>query len=107
MTEANEPPMRVAILPVTPLQQNCSLIWCTKTMKAALVDPGGDLDMLKGALDKAGVTIKAVTPIGRYAIRIAFDDGHDTGLYTWESLHRIGRDRLKLETKHRALMNPA
>ena len=53
------------------------------------------------------VTNKAVTPIGRYAIRIAFDDGHDTGLYTWESLHRIGRDRLKLETKHRALMNPA
>ena len=60
MTEANEPPMRVAILPVTPLQQNCSLIWCTKTMKAALVDPGGDLDRLKGALDKAGVTLEKV-----------------------------------------------
>lgn len=52
--------MRVAILPVTPLQQNCSLIWCTKTMKAALVDPGGDLDRLKQALDKAGVTLEKV-----------------------------------------------
>ncbi len=52
--------MRVAILPVTPLQQNCSLIWCTRTMKAALVDPGGDLDRLKQALDKAGVTLEKV-----------------------------------------------
>lgn len=60
MTEPNEPPMRVAILPVTPLQQNCSLIWCTRTMKGALVDPGGDLDMLKAALEKAGVTLEKV-----------------------------------------------
>jgi hydroxyacylglutathione hydrolase len=60
MTQANEPPMRVAILPVTPFQQNCSLIWCTKTMKAALVDPGGDLDMLTAALEKAGVTLEKV-----------------------------------------------
>jgi hydroxyacylglutathione hydrolase len=43
---------------VTPLQQNCSLIWCTKTMKAALVDPGGDLDKLKAAVAKVGVTIE-------------------------------------------------
>ena len=37
-----EPPLRAAILPVTPLQQNCSLIWCTKTKRGAFVDPGGD-----------------------------------------------------------------
>ena len=53
-----EPPLRVGIIPVTPLQQNCSLIWCTKTMKAALVDPGGDLDKLKAAVAKVGVTIE-------------------------------------------------
>src|SRR6202012_2399305 len=35
-------------------------------------------------IDKAGVGIADVTPIGHYAVRIAFDDGHDTGLYTWE-----------------------
>lgn len=52
--------MRVAILPVTPLQQNCSLLWCTKTMRGALVDPGGDLDRLKLALEKAGVTLEKV-----------------------------------------------
>ena len=44
------PPLRAAIIPVTPLQQNCSLIWCTATMKGALVDPGGDLDKLKAAV---------------------------------------------------------
>jgi hydroxyacylglutathione hydrolase len=59
MTEAPlTSPMRAAIIPVTPLQQNCSLIWCTKTMKAALVDPGGDLDRLKAAVAKAGVTLE-------------------------------------------------
>jgi glyoxylase-like metal-dependent hydrolase (beta-lactamase superfamily II) len=60
MTQTNEPPMRVAIVPVTPLQQNCSLIWCTRTMKGALVDPGGDLDQLKAAVAKAGVTLEKV-----------------------------------------------
>ncbi len=60
MTETLKPqlPMRAAIIPVTPLQQNCSLIWCTKTMRGALVDPGGDLDKLKEAVAKAGVTLE-------------------------------------------------
>jgi len=56
--EPKTPPMRAAILPVTPLQQNCSLIWCTKTMLGALVDPGGDLDKLKDAVRRAGVTLE-------------------------------------------------
>ena len=56
----NQPPMRVAIVPVTPLQQNCTLLWCTKTMRGALVDPGGDLDRLKAALVKTGVTLEKI-----------------------------------------------
>ena len=54
------PPMKAAILPVTPLQQNCSLIWCTKTYKAALIDPGGDLDKLKAAVGQAGVELEKI-----------------------------------------------
>jgi len=54
------PPMKAAILPVTPLQQNCSLIWCTATNKAALVDPGGDLDRLKAGVAKAGVELEKI-----------------------------------------------
>ncbi|WP_274617175.1 MBL fold metallo-hydrolase [Novosphingobium terrae] len=53
-----EPPLRAAIIPVTAFQQNCSLIWCTKTMRGALVDPGGDLDKLKAGVAKAGVTLE-------------------------------------------------
>ncbi len=52
--------MRVAILPVTAFEQNCSLVWCTATMRGALVDPGGDLDRLKLALERAGVTLEKV-----------------------------------------------
>ncbi len=59
------------------------------------------------ALDASGVGIAAVTPIGRYALRIAFDDGHATGLYTWAALHRIGKDRARLEAEHARLMGGA
>ena len=56
----SEPSLRAAILPVTPLQQNCSLIWCTKTMRGAFVDPGGDLPKLRDAMARAGVTIEKI-----------------------------------------------
>lgn len=55
-----EAPLRVAVIPVTQFQQNCSLIWCTKTMQGALVDPGGELDKLKDAASRAGVTLEKI-----------------------------------------------
>lgn len=58
--QPQEPPMRVGIVPVTAFEQNCSLLWCTKTMRGALVDPGGDLDKLKQALAKTGVTLEKI-----------------------------------------------
>lgn len=39
---------------------------------------------------KAGVAIVSVEPVGNYAVRIGFDDGHATGIYTWRYLHRLG-----------------
>jgi DUF971 family protein len=60
------------------------------------------------AIDKSGVGLAEVTAIGRYAVRIAFDDGYDSGIYTWDALHRMGRDRAKLEAAHRAsLLTPS
>jgi DUF971 family protein len=41
---------------------------------------------------KRKVKIKALEPVGRYAVRIVFDDGHDTGLYTWVYLHELGKE---------------
>ncbi|GAA0725895.1 MBL fold metallo-hydrolase [Sphingomonas japonica] len=52
--------LRAAVIPVTPLQQNCTLLWCTRTMRGAFVDPGGDLPKLKAAAQQAGVTIEKI-----------------------------------------------
>jgi DUF971 family protein len=41
-------------------------------------------------LGKEKVGITAVEPIGHYAVRLVFDDGHGTGLYTWKYLHELG-----------------
>ena len=60
MTSTTQSPLRAAMIPVTPFQQNCSLVWCTKTMKGALVDPGGDLDKIKSAVARAGVTLEKI-----------------------------------------------
>ncbi|MEZ5707886.1 MAG: MBL fold metallo-hydrolase [Blastomonas sp.] len=55
-----QPPLRAAIIPVTPLQQNCTLFWCTETNKGALVDPGGDLPKLKDAVRQTGVELEKI-----------------------------------------------
>ncbi len=43
--------------------------------------------------DKSSVGISRVEPVGNYALRLVFDDGHDTGLYSFRLLHELGRDR--------------
>ena len=55
-----EPPLQIRIIPVTPLQQNCSLIWETKSKKAAMIDPGGDIQQLQGALEHFGLTLEKI-----------------------------------------------
>ncbi|MDQ2877710.1 MAG: MBL fold metallo-hydrolase [Pseudomonadota bacterium] len=54
------PPLRATILPVTPLQQNCTLLWCSATMRGAFVDPGGDLPRLKAAAEHHKVTVEKI-----------------------------------------------
>jgi DUF971 family protein len=44
-------------------------------------------------IGKHEVGITKVEPVGNYAVRLVFDDGHDTGLYTWAYLHELGRER--------------
>lgn len=52
--------LQVRILPVTPLQQNCSLIWHEDSKRAAFVDPGGDTEKLLGALEHFGLTLTRI-----------------------------------------------
>jgi hydroxyacylglutathione hydrolase len=54
------PAVKLAIIPVTPFQQNCSLVVCEATNKAALIDPGGDVDVLMDAVAKSGATLEKV-----------------------------------------------
>jgi hydroxyacylglutathione hydrolase len=57
---AEAPPIRAMIAPVTPLQQNCTIVWCTKTMKAAVIDPGGEVDRLLAAIEGQGLTVEKI-----------------------------------------------
>ena len=52
--------VRAIIIPVTPFQQNCTLLWCEATKKAAVVDPGGDLDRIRQGIAEAGVTVDKI-----------------------------------------------
>lgn len=52
---------------------------------------GGDQKTIVGG--KRHVAIERLEPVGNYAVRICFDDGHDSGLFSWDYLHELGRDR--------------
>lgn len=54
------PPIRAMIAPVTPLQQNCTIVWCAKTNKAAVIDPGGEVDRVLAALDSQGLSLEKI-----------------------------------------------
>ncbi len=53
-------PMRFCIIPVTSYQQNCTLLICEQTQKAAIVDPGGDIDLLLSAIHREQVTLESI-----------------------------------------------
>jgi glyoxylase-like metal-dependent hydrolase (beta-lactamase superfamily II) len=48
------------ILPVTPYQQNCTLLWCGQTHKAVIVDPGGEMEQLLHLIEKTGVNLEKI-----------------------------------------------
>ncbi|MFZ5558327.1 MAG: MBL fold metallo-hydrolase [Pseudomonadota bacterium] len=52
--------MKALVVPVTPFAQNCSIIWDEATREAAVVDPGGDLEEIKGALEREGLTLTKI-----------------------------------------------
>ena len=58
--------MKIAIIPVTPYQQNCALLWDDSTMKGAVIDPGGDVPEILAEIARQGITVE----------RIALTHGH-------------------------------
>lgn len=51
---------QAVIVPVTPFQQNCTLLWCEATKRAVVVDPGGDLPAIERAIAETGVTVDKI-----------------------------------------------
>jgi hydroxyacylglutathione hydrolase len=54
------PDFAIQVVPVTPFQQNCSIAWSQNTRRGVVVDPGGDLDVIRQAIERAGVTIDVI-----------------------------------------------
>ena len=53
-------PIGVFVTPVTPLQQNCTTVWCAATNKAAVIDPGGSVDAVLGEVARRGLTLDQI-----------------------------------------------
>jgi glyoxylase-like metal-dependent hydrolase (beta-lactamase superfamily II) len=62
MTDNNQTQAKAgaAIIPVTLFQQNCTLLWCTATRDAIVIDPGGDVPLIQDAIAKAGVAVRQI-----------------------------------------------
>jgi glyoxylase-like metal-dependent hydrolase (beta-lactamase superfamily II) len=52
--------LRYITIPVTAFQQNCSIVWCDETLQAAVIDPGGDLDLLLAEVKRQGLTLTQI-----------------------------------------------
>lgn len=97
------PNVRAAIIPVTPFQQNCTLLWCEDTRRAAVVDPGGDLDRIRYAIGQSGVSVERILlthghidHVGAAAelkdeLQVPLEGPHRADLFLLERLAESGR----------------
>lgn len=56
----SQPKLQLKVIPVTPLQQNASLLWSAESKQAVIVDPGGDFDLIKENVEEAGLKVVAI-----------------------------------------------
>ena len=97
-------PLRAAIVPVTPLQQNCALLWCTATNKAAVVDPGGDVPVILSAIEEQGLTVEKILLTHGHidhaggaaelkeALGVDIEGPHEEDLWLMQTLAETGRE---------------
>jgi glyoxylase-like metal-dependent hydrolase (beta-lactamase superfamily II) len=60
MTDRNPPALEAVIVPVTPFEQNCTLIWDKASKSGAVVDPGGDVERILAAVKEVGLTVERI-----------------------------------------------
>jgi len=95
--------MEVAVIPVTAFQQNCSIIRCEQTKKAAVIDPGGDIDRILTYLSEEGIEVEKIllthghidhaggTKKLRDELRVKVIGPHHEDAFLLESLAEQGR----------------
>lgn len=76
---------------------NTAIARCTQVEAAVVAAELGTEDGMPKVLvlDKQDVGISAVEPVGNYAIGLVFDDGHDSGIYSWATLRKLGENHEK------------
>lgn len=52
--------LKIAVIPVTPLQQNCTLMWCDETHAGVIIDPGNEVDTILDAVAQTGITVERI-----------------------------------------------
>jgi hydroxyacylglutathione hydrolase len=98
------PSLQATVIPVTPYRQNCSLVWCTASRKAAVIDPGGEVDRLKEIILSQGLSLEKVllthghldhasgaTRLAR-ELGVAIEGPHPDDLFLLEDLARHARN---------------
>ena len=93
--------LKYLTIPVTPFEQNCSLVWCDETQKAAVIDPGGDLDRVLAQVQKLGLSLEQIWlthahidhagATGQLARELGAGDGFRTIINTG----RVGRQEVQ------------
>jgi DUF971 family protein len=67
-----------------------------RVMTGSALDRGHGAGPRRPVAGKQAVALLDARPVGGYALRLVFDDGHDTGLYSFDELHRLGRERERI-----------
>jgi hydroxyacylglutathione hydrolase len=92
-----------AIIPVTPFQQNCTLLWCEATKKAVVIDPGGDVPQILAAIEQTNVTVEQIwlthghiDHVGgaaelRDALKVPIEGPHKADKYLLDNVEMSGR----------------
>ncbi len=82
---------QVSALPFNLLRKQCPCATCTDNRSKQAANP---LTLMTGpVITQAGIT--KIEPMGRYALNLTFNDGHDTGIYTYEFLRSLGEAAAK------------
>lgn len=105
------PPLRAAVIPVTPFEQNCTLLWCQATRKAAVIDPGGDVPRILDVIKQFETDQKAMIKVDRILLThghidhaggaaelkealkgVSIEGPHEADRFLLENLEKQGRN---------------